>query len=181
MAGNVSPAFRSRSRAAARRGEQLGPVVCPGTCWEQFRARRRVGNGLGSFVAWVRFHPFVPFHAAKGVWRSCLGAVPFSSTRRGTFPLRFVAAHVLQHGAGNNWPRLCARGRAEERFWCWAHGKICVLPTIQTSRGDGLWFACMLMGRRRVCPRRRRGWRWRCGRKCRGGGRHNRRTGWRRS
>ncbi len=111
-AGNVSPAFRSRSRAAARHGERLGPVACPETCWKQLRARKRAGNGLGNFVAWVLLHLFVPFHAAKGLWFSFLGAVPFSSTRQGTFPLRFVAAHVLQHGAGNSWARLCARERA---------------------------------------------------------------------
>ena len=31
--GNVSLVNRSRPRAAARRGERLGPVSCPGTCW----------------------------------------------------------------------------------------------------------------------------------------------------
>ena len=139
--GNVFLAFRSRPRAAARRGERLGPVSCPGTCWGAVRcfrcmgaislrgcgfvlarggerfpreswpptccstARETVGAGFvpgdvlrrsfGSFVAWVRFYPFVPFHAAKGSRFSFLGVVPFSSTWRGTFSLRFVAAHVL--------------------------------------------------------------------------------------
>jgi hypothetical protein len=33
--GNVFLVNRSRSRAAARRGEQLGPVSCPDTYWER--------------------------------------------------------------------------------------------------------------------------------------------------
>ncbi len=36
----------------------------------------------------------------------------FSSTWRGTFSLYYVAAHVLQHGAGNAWAKLRARRRA---------------------------------------------------------------------
>ena len=44
-------------------------------------------NGFGGFVAWVLFH---------------------LSTRRGTFSLHFVAAHVLQHGAGNSYGRFRA-------------------------------------------------------------------------
>jgi len=103
-------------------GDVLKTVSRPETCWEWIRWFRCMG-AISSFCAVSR---------GEGVVRSFLGAVPFSSPQRGTFPLRFVAAHVLQHGAGNNWPRLCARGRAEERFWCWARGKICVLPTIQT-------------------------------------------------
>ena len=59
---------------------------------------------------------FVPFHAAKGCGFRFWGAIPFFSTRQGTFPLRFVAAHVLQHCAGNSWGRFRARGRAGERF-----------------------------------------------------------------
>ena len=103
----------------ARARERFPCVSWPPTCcsmaWGTVGAGVVPGDVLrrsfGSFVAWVRFYPFVPFHAAKGSRFSFLGVVPFSSTWRGTFSLRFVAAHVL-HGAGNSYGRVRARGRA---------------------------------------------------------------------
>ena len=96
-----------------------------------------------------------------------------SSTRQGTFPLRFVAAHVLQHGAGNVWARLRARGRAGERRGtvacpgmclgtCWgAVKRFCCTGAI-SLRGygsvlarDGERFPCVSCGRPRAAARAR--------------------------
>ena len=68
------------------------------------------------------FYAFMPPLMAEMFWSRRSGFIPsrgrmlsflcLSSTWRGTFPLRFVAAHMLQHGAGNVWARLRARKRA---------------------------------------------------------------------
>jgi len=76
------------------------------------------------------------------------------STARGTFLRVIVPARMLQHGWGND------RGRFRS-------------PT----RACGFSSAhARFTGLRRACLPRRRGWRRRYGQKCRGGGRHSRRT-----
>ena len=46
--GNVSLVNRSRARATALRGEQLGPISCPGTCWGAEGHSCMTGDVLGS-------------------------------------------------------------------------------------------------------------------------------------
>ena len=110
-AGNDSLVNRSRSRAAARCGERLGPVSCPGRAEEKFWLFRCMGTVL-SFCAVSRGEGVAVFVSGCGSF--------------------------LQHVAGNVFLAFRSRARAvarrREQLWpgscpgtCWgAEGHSCM-------------------------------------------------------
>ena len=81
------------------------------------------------------------------------------------------------------------RDRSETNVSRWRHFALFLRPLKDfclAAEAIRLIFAATanfadITGLRRVCLRRRRGWRWRCGPRCKGAGPRSKRTTWRRS